>query len=142
METYNTRRTMTLLDTYPPEIQSAYPQWLMVEAYRAKQSKSIITMDEVLNMTCDLYQVKKADVLSKNRRREFVQPRQIAMHLMRIYCRETHKAIGRFFNGRDHTTVMYAVQTIKGFQEIQDAQTLSDLATLESKIQISVGRAV
>jgi MoxR-like ATPase len=52
------------------------------------------------------------DVKSKGRRHELVVPRQIAMYLIRELTSHSYPEIGQFFNGRDHSTVMYAVQKV------------------------------
>ena len=49
------------------------------------------------------------DALSgKRRTRKIAQPRQIAMYLMRQLTDLSLVDIGRYFGGRDHTTVIYA----------------------------------
>ena len=53
------------------------------------------------------------DIKSKKRNREISVPRQTAMYL----CRELNGAslprIGQEFGGRDHTTVMHAVEKLE-----------------------------
>ena len=53
------------------------------------------------------------DLLKQSRRKEYVKPRQIAMFLMREELENSFPSIGEHFSGRDHTTVMHAVDKIK-----------------------------
>jgi hypothetical protein len=43
--------------------------------------------------------------------------RQIAMYLAKQVGGWSHAAIGRFYNGRDHSTVYYAVQRVEALRE-------------------------
>src|SRR5271165_5359386 len=43
--------------------------------------------------------------------------RQIAMYLARQVGGWSYKTIGRFYNGRDHSTVHYAVQRVESLRE-------------------------
>src|SRR4051795_11609183 len=43
--------------------------------------------------------------------------RQIAMYLARHVGRLSTTAIGRFYNGRDHSTVCHGIQRIEGLRE-------------------------
>ena len=57
------------------------------------------------------------DVRGKGRRQELVVPRQIAMFLIRELTTHSYPEIGEYFSGRDHSTVMYAVQKIQALTD-------------------------
>ena len=71
-----------------------------------------LTMDEILKATAFAFEVEADDLRSKGRRHELVVPRQVAMYLMREFTSHSYPEIGQFFSGRDHSTVVYAVQKI------------------------------
>ena len=52
------------------------------------------------------------DLIKESRKKEFVKPRQIAMFLVRKELDNSFPSIGDFFGGRDHTTVMHAVEKV------------------------------
>ena len=52
------------------------------------------------------------ELTGDKRTRRIVGPRQVAMYLSRELTDASLPAIGRAFGGRDHTTVMYAVQKV------------------------------
>ena len=76
------------------------------------QSDINLTMDDILRITARYYEVEASDVKSKGRRHELVVPRQVAMFLIRELTPHSYPEIGQFFSGRDHSTVMYAVQKV------------------------------
>ena len=76
------------------------------------QSELNLTMDDILRITARHYEVEGSDLKSKGRRHELVVPRQVAMYLIRELTPHSYPEIGQFFSGRDHSTVMYAVQKV------------------------------
>ncbi len=86
-----------------------------------------LTMDEILDATAFAFEVEAGDLRSKGRRHELVVPRQVAMYLMREFTSHSYPEIGQFFSGRDHSTVVYAVQKV--------TEQLSKDRELEEQIQ-------
>ncbi|MBR6414384.1 MAG: chromosomal replication initiator protein DnaA [Oscillospiraceae bacterium] len=62
-----------------------------------------------------------------------VMPRQIAMYLIRELTHQSYKTIGREF-GRDHTTVISALQKIESLVAKSDKQTLDQLRDITANI--------
>ncbi|MBW6454361.1 MAG: chromosomal replication initiator protein DnaA [Trueperaceae bacterium] len=71
-----------------------------------------LTMPDILRVTAQHFGVAVDDLCSKGRRQELVQARQVAMFLIREMTSHSYPEIGQFFGGRDHSTVMYAVQKV------------------------------
>ncbi len=71
-----------------------------------------LTMDDILRITARHFDIEQNDLVSKGRRQELVVPRQVAMYLIRELTPHSYPEIGQFFSGRDHSTVMYAVQKV------------------------------
>ena len=72
-----------------------------------------ITVDLIQKSVSDYYHLKVSDLLSKFRNRSFSRPRQIAMALCKDLTKSSLPEIGYCFNGRDHTTVLYACKKVK-----------------------------
>jgi len=51
--------------------------------------------------------------LKQSRKKEYVNPRQIAMYIIRKELETSLPSIGDFFGGRDHTTVIHAIDKIE-----------------------------
>lgn len=66
----------------------------------------------VLTTVADVFSVKLAALKGKRRKHDIVTPRHLAMYLLRTDLGLPQEEIGSVFGGRDHTTVMYAVDKI------------------------------
>ncbi len=71
-----------------------------------------LTMPDILRVTAKHFGIEADDLRSKGRRQELVQARQVAMFLIREMTSHSYPEIGQYFGGRDHSTVMYAVQKV------------------------------
>jgi chromosomal replication initiator protein len=78
-------------------------------------------MKDILQATAQHFEVEAADLRSKGRRQELIAPRQVAMYLIRELTPHSYPEIGQFFSGRDHSTIMYAVQKVTEQLEADDA---------------------
>jgi len=71
-----------------------------------------ITAKAILDATAKIFGFTIEELCGPNRRRPLVTARQIAMYVMRESTDFSYPAIGREFGGRDHTTVIHAVEKI------------------------------
>jgi len=71
-----------------------------------------ITIDAVQEVVADYFKITVADLKSKSRKKETVYPRQIAMYLAKEKTELSLKSIGYHFGGRDHSTVIHAIQSV------------------------------
>ena len=62
-----------------------------------------------------------------------VMPRQIAMYLIRDLTHQSYKTIGREF-GRDHTTVLSALQKVEALLAKEDKETMDNLRDITANI--------
>ncbi|MBU0697504.1 MAG: chromosomal replication initiator protein DnaA [Bacteroidetes bacterium] len=78
-----------------------------------KNTSKEISMEYIQKLVCEYFEVPVEMVKSKTRKREIVQARQISMYLAKSHTKTSLKSIGAFFGGRDHSTVIYACQTVE-----------------------------
>ena len=71
-----------------------------------------LTPEVVLEATAAMYSFTVDDLQGKSRQRPLVMARQIAMYVLRETTDLSYPAIAKAFGGRDHTTVMHAVDKI------------------------------
>jgi chromosomal replication initiator protein len=76
-----------------------------------------VTVDNIIEAVINHFEVELVDLKSKSRKKETVFPRQVAMYLMKEFTNLPLKSIGYHFGGRDHSTVIHAVQTISDLME-------------------------
>ncbi|QGU00608.1 Chromosomal replication initiator protein DnaA [Candidatus Syntrophocurvum alkaliphilum] len=89
----------------------------------APQPKKI-TIEIIQNIVAQNYELDIKDFLSKKRNKHLVVPRQIAMYLCRQLTDASFPQIGEQFGGRDHTTVIHAVEKIE--KEIKENKKLEN----------------
>ena len=69
-----------------------------------------ITPQVILDATSDTFGFSVEELCGPNRRRPLVTARQVSMYVFRELTDFSYPAIGREFGGRDHSTVMHAVE--------------------------------
>lgn len=71
-----------------------------------------ITPERILQKTSDMFGFSVEEIQGKSRRRPLVTARQISMYVFRELTDLSYPAIAREFGGRDHTTVIHAVEKV------------------------------
>ena len=69
-------------------------------------------MERIVSRVASSYGVKPKEILGASRLKGVMVPRQVAMYLAREVAKLPLATIGRYFNGRDHTTVMHATRKV------------------------------
>jgi chromosomal replication initiator protein len=78
----------------------------------ASARTSAITISDIIEVVAAYYDVKVSDLQGKRRSQSIVFPRQVCMFLARSITKMSLNDIGGYFGGRDHTTVLYAIDKI------------------------------
>jgi chromosomal replication initiator protein len=88
----------------------------------SKEDKPI-TAPEILKVVAAHYGIKVSDLKSKSNARPISYPRQVAMYMCKELTDLSYPEIGKIFNNKHHSTVMYSVEKID--QLIQDDQQVA-----------------
>jgi len=72
-----------------------------------------IAIEDIQRRVAEVFKVRPQDLRAKTRTMAVAFPRQVAMYLARQLTSDSYADIGRGFGGKDHTTVLYAVQKIE-----------------------------
>ncbi|MGH7352968.1 MAG: chromosomal replication initiator protein DnaA [Candidatus Rokuibacteriota bacterium] len=72
-----------------------------------------VTIDEIQRKVAEHFAIRVSDLKAKNRTRAVAFPRQVAMYVAREITHHSLSELGRAFGGKDHTTVLHAVEKIK-----------------------------
>lgn len=75
--------------------------------------KKRLSLNDITTAVSNTFGVKVSDLQSKKRAKSVAFPRQICMYLAREKTDFSLEEIGSFLGGRDHTTVIYAIEKIK-----------------------------
>lgn len=75
---------------------------------RAKDNKKRISVEDIQKFVANKYNIKLSELKGKSRKKEIVNPRQIAMFLARDLLDDSLVTISNAFD-RDHTTIMHGI---------------------------------
>ena len=71
-----------------------------------------ISMEDIIQKVSNISSISEDEIVGKSRKSEISDARQVSMYLSREIIGTSLNNIGMFFGGRDHTTVIHAVNTI------------------------------
>ncbi len=91
-----------------------------------KEIDSEVGIDYIQKTVSDYFRVNQDDLKAKTRKKEIVIARQVAMYFSKDYTNHSLKSIGYHFGGRDHSTVIHALQSV------------NDMIDTDSKFRYSV----
>lgn len=120
------------VDISPQDVNIDLVRDLLQDMLRGASRRT--TMREIQTVTADHYGLKRVDLLSRRRTQKIVRPRQVAMYLCKQITTKSLPEIARAFDGRDHTTVMYAVRKIDSLRK-EDAELDADIGLLLRRLQ-------
>lgn len=89
-------------------------------------------------MVADHFKVRVADLKSTSRAKQIVVPRQTAMYLIKKTLDKSLVDIGRAFGGKDHTTVMNALDRVN-YLLSKDMDYKNDFEELTTRIHNITG---
>jgi len=77
-----------------------------------KQSTVKITHSQIIQSVAEFYEIPIIDLTGKRRTKEIIEPRQVAMYLMREMINASYPFIAEKMGKRDHTTAIYAFDKV------------------------------
>jgi chromosomal replication initiator protein len=76
-----------------------------------------ITIDAIQKFVSDYYQLKLADLKSRNNSKSVAMPRQVAMYLCKSLTHASLPEIGRSFGGKHHSTVIHSIKKVEALRK-------------------------
>ena len=92
-------------------------------------------IEDVLEVVCEYYNTKISDVLSQRRTKNLAFPRHLVCYLAKEMTNLTLVEIGRFVGGRDHSTVLHAVNKIRS-KLLADSALSAEVTRIRHKIEM------
>ena len=94
-----------------------------------------LTIDDILEKVCQHFGVSQQHVISKSRKRDYVQVRQVSMYLAQKYTKMPASRIGQLIGGRDHSTVIHSCSTIEQRLKV-DKAFVEELNSIEHSFKL------
>ncbi|MGA0283557.1 MAG: chromosomal replication initiator protein DnaA [Saprospiraceae bacterium] len=96
-----------------------------------------ITVENIARLVAEHFDVPIETLSSKTRKRQVVIARQLSMYLAKNYTKSSLKTIGDNFGGKDHSTVIYSINTVRDLIDT-DSLFKDTVAELEKKVELSL----
>jgi len=78
-----------------------------------EQDDKAVTNESIQKFVADYYQLKVADLKSRNNSKSIAMPRQIGMYLAKHLTDASLPEIGRSFGGKHHSTVIHSIKKVE-----------------------------
>jgi len=101
-----------------------------------KNANREISIDSIQKIVSDYFEMPVEKLKEKTRKREIVQARQISMYFAKKYTKNSLKNIGLHFGGRDHSTVIHALNTVNDLMTT-DRDFMQYVEDIKKKIQLT-----
>jgi len=101
-----------------------------------KDSKNHISIESIQNHVSEICGIDTNKLKEKTRKKEIVEARQIAMYLSKSMTKSSLKTIGLHFGGRDHSTVVHAIESVE-HRIRTNTRTQRMIRDLQHKIELA-----
>jgi chromosomal replication initiator protein len=89
-----------------------------------RHTAQAVVLRDVERAVCALFQVDAEALKSDSRVRAVTYPRMMAMYLARKHTGSAYSEIGRYFGGRNHSTVISAEKKVQGWLRDEEQSSL------------------
>ena len=96
--------------------------------------KKNISLEDIVKVVAHFYNLEESSMYEKNRRKEIVEARQVAMYILREDYNISFPHIGKKLGGRDHTTVMHSYEKITR-ELTEDPNLIHDIEQIRAMLQ-------
>jgi chromosomal replication initiator protein len=100
-----------------------------------KEIQSDVSVDFIQKTVSEYFKVELEALKGKIKKREIVIPRQVAMYFCKRYTQLTLALIGENFGGRDHSTVIHALESVEDMMKT-DSNFKSSVEELGKKLKM------
>jgi chromosomal replication initiator protein len=81
------------------------------------QDSKAVTIETIQRFVAEHYQLKIADLKSRNNSKSIAMPRQIAMYMCKNLTHASLPEIGRSFGGKHHSTVIHSIKKVEDLRK-------------------------
>lgn len=103
-----------------------------------REIQSDVSVDFIQKTVADYFKIELEALKGKVKKREIVVPRQVAMYFCKRYTQLTLSLIGENFGGRDHSTVIHALEMVEDLMKT-DPNFKNQVEDLGKKLKSRIG---
>jgi chromosomal replication initiator protein len=108
-----------------------------------RHTAQAVALKDIECAVCDLFQIGPEALKADSRARNIAQPRMLAMYLARKHTGTPYSEIGRYFGGRNHSTVIAAEKRVASWIKSEQARGLlpgfESIADILAALERSLG---
>jgi len=108
----------------------------IIQKFVTQENKGI-SVENIAKLVAEHFDVPLDTLSSKTRKRKVVIARQLSMYLAKNYTENSLQNIGNNFGGKDHSTVIYSINTVKDLMHT-DSLFRDTVAEIEKKVEMSL----
>jgi len=101
---------LKLVTEFPPTIIMAQN---VIRDVLTDQQPIPVTVEKIINEVATIYNVTSGEIRSQSRSAQISTARQVAIYVIHKITGLSYTAIGQEFGGRDHSTIVYAINKVK-----------------------------
>ncbi|MCL2696660.1 MAG: chromosomal replication initiator protein DnaA [Oscillospiraceae bacterium] len=101
---------LKVVTEFPPTIVMAQN---VIRDVLSDQQPVPVTVEKIINEVAAIYNVTNEDMRSQSRSAQISTARQVAIYVISKTTSLSYTAIGQEFGGRDHSTIVYAINKVK-----------------------------
>ena len=90
----------------------------IIEDFITKQQIQKLNPEAMIKNIAKYFRVSVTELKSKNRKKELVLARNIAIYLIKEHTSLSLSEIGKYFSNRDHATILYSYNKIRSLQSL------------------------
>jgi chromosomal replication initiator protein len=133
---YDLRGTAPTIENIALRLSKLAVKTLASSIQTSKSLRSIhCTYEDLLQTVANHFGIEIRTLLSEDRKKENMIPRQVAMYLLKYKLHFTYERIGNIFSGRNHTAVMYSCKKLEEVMK-KDQQVVYELNIIRDKLWI------
>ena len=109
---------LTLMTEFPPTIIMAQN---VIRDVLTDHQPIPVTVEKIINEVGGIYNVSNEEIRSQSRSAQISTARQVAIYVINKITGLSYSAIGQEFGGRDHSTIVYAINKVKSILKKDNA---------------------
>lgn len=99
--------------------------------------KAEVGIDYIQKVVAKHFNINLIDLTSKSRKKEIVAARNMAIYTAKLYTKHSLKAIGSHFGGKNHSTIVHAINSIEEKLKI-DNKIKEQIEVIKKSIRLPI----